>query len=469
MATEVDRGAVARSRATPAPGSGATSTAPDGSARSGDDLGAPPESFGARIRRLRRALGLTQQQLAEPRYSRAYLAALEAGVRIPTDEVLRHLAARLDTDPDDLRYGRPPGVAVALVGELNESRRALSRGRLDSAAATLLRVRDQAERYGLVELAGWVGYYTAEIQLHRGETTTAAHHYEQLATDLPDGATALRAAVVSRQAYCLLIGGAATRAVALLEGALRTLRDSPAADPDAELRLANALMYTFLELDWRDRARRLERQALPLLSRVDNQEWVAQFYAVAGQLRRSGDELDEVERYLTEAGRRYVELGLTRELALCHWARGYVLRRAGRPGEAVAELRRARDILGDVGAVQDQAGATLEMAEALRQVGSLDEAYELATVAAATSLANGHAEGMAEADRLLGRVAAVRGERDNAERLLRRAADRYEQADLMADVVSCCRQLGELLLEWGRLQDAREAFQRGLRAAERLR
>ncbi|MER5336261.1 helix-turn-helix transcriptional regulator [Micromonospora sp. NPDC002717] len=431
----------------------------------GDEL--VVESLGHRIRRLRIAQGLTQQQVVGSRYTRAFLGAVESGVRVPSPEALAYFADRLGLPVDDLRYGRPADAATRLAAEQASARRDLSAGRLDAAERALTGIRRRADHYRLPELAGWAAYHLAEAQLHRGSTEDAAARYDELAATLPDGCPALRAAVLARQAYCLLVTGDAPRAVAILEGGLRALRAAPPVDADAELRLTNALMYTFLELSWRDRARRLEREAASLLDRVTNQEWVAQFHAVAGQLRRDG-ELDEADRHLREAGRRYAELGLTREIALCHWARGYVLLRAGRPGEAGPELRRAREMLGAVGAVLDHAGATLELAEARRREGVLDEAGALAEEAARTAAACDHREIMAEADRVRGLVRAAQGDHDQARRLLLRAVDRYERAGLMGDVVITCRHLAELLLAGAERDAATAVLRRGLRAAERL-
>ncbi|MEW2377925.1 helix-turn-helix transcriptional regulator [Micromonospora sp. NPDC047812] len=425
------------------------------------------ESLGDRIRRLRLARGLTQQQVVGSRYTRAYLGAVESGARMPSPEALAHFADRLGLAVDDLRHGRPANAAAQLAAEQAAARRELSAGRLDAAERTLTGIRRRAERYRLSELAGWAGYHLAEAQLHRGRTEDAATRYDELADQLPDDCPALRAAVLARQAYCLLVAGDAPRAVALLEGGLRALRAAPPVDADAELRLTNALMYTFLELSWRERARRLEREVTPLLTRATNREWVAQFHAVAGQLRRDG-ELDEADRHLREAVRRYTELGLTREIGLCHWARGYVLLRAGRPGEAGAQLRRARETLGDVGAVLDHAGATLELAEARRREGALDEAADLAEEAARAATASDHREIMAEADRVRGLVRAAQGDGDQARRLLLRAVDRYERAGLMGDVVITCRHLAELLLARAERDEAAAVLRRGLRAAERL-
>lgn len=433
----------------------------------GGDADGPEESLGQRIRRLRQAAGLTQQGLAAPRYTGAFLAAVEAGTRSPSPEALDHFAGRLGVAADDLRFGRPAGIADELGERLAAARRQLSAGRLDAAESALGEVRLLADRYALHDLAGWARYWAAEVRLHRGETAAAAAEYDRTAALLPAVQPQLTAAVLARQAYCLLVGGEAARSVAVLEAGLRTLRADSPVPPDAELRLINALMYTFLELGWRGRARRLEAEAALLLRHATNEEWVAQFYAVAGQLRRDG-ELAEADRYLAEATRRYAALGLTREIGLCHWARGYVLRRAGQPG-AAAELSRACEILASVGAVSDHAGATLELAEVRRREGALDEAERLAGSAGATARGSGHRELMAESDRLLGMLRAARGDAVGAERLLRRAVESYDRAGLVGEVVSTCRLLGELLLGQGHSGEAAAVLRRGLRAAERLR
>ena len=425
------------------------------------------EPLGDRIRRLRVARGLTQRQVAGTRYTRAFLGAVEAGTRTPSRDALVHIAGQLGTSVDDLIFGRPANVTAELTARLEAARRALSAGELRTAEQDLTDVHRRAEHYHLAELACWARYQLAEALLHRGRAGEAAAAYDELAVATQESAPPLRAAVAARRAYCLLVGGNAPRAVALLEGELRRLGAAPPVDPDAELRLTNALMYTFLELGWRDRARRLERAAEVLVDRATNREWVAQFHAVAGQLRRDG-ELDEADRHLREAARRYAELGLTREIALCHWGRGYVLLRAGRPAEAEAQLRRARDMLGEVGAVLDHAGATLELAEACRRVGALAEAGELAIEAARVAAAGRHREIMAEADRVRGLVRAAEGDGAQARRLLARSIDRYERAGLIAEAVVTCRHLAEFLLAAGERAEAMVVLRRGLRAAERL-
>ncbi|MET7419244.1 helix-turn-helix transcriptional regulator [Dactylosporangium sp. NPDC005555] len=426
------------------------------------------EPLGARIKRLRLDRGLTQRDLAEPRYTRAFLAAIEAGVRVPADETLAHIAGALGVDPGDLRHGRPADAAGTLSDVLAEARRELSRGRTAEAAEKASSVALRARRYALPELQCRAVHLAGDVALHTGDVGAAIEQYRTAKTLLGDDEVTLRAAVVAREAYCLQIAGATGDAIALLETELRAVRAAPDPDPDALVRLTSALVYTFLELDWRERARRLEREALPLLPRVRNREWLAQFSVTVAQLRRDHD-LADTERLLGEALAIYTSLGLTREIGICQWAHGYVLRRVGRVREAADRFEQARTILLEVGAVQDLAGATLELAEALRLDGELDEAERLATEAAGICHRTRHQECMAEADRILGRIAGARtpGSSD-ADQLLSRAADRYAESGLVAELVTTSRLLGEQRRAGGNVEGAAESFRRGLLAAARL-
>jgi transcriptional regulator with XRE-family HTH domain len=423
------------------------------------------EPLGARIRRLRLERGLTQRELAEPRYTRAFLAAIEAGVRVPTAETLAHIAGTLGVDADDLRHGRPADAAGTLAGVLAEARRELSRGRTAEAAAKAADVERLARQYALAELQCRAVHLAGDVALHTGDVGAAIQRYTTAKTLLEPQQVALRAAVVAREAYCLQITGATGEAITLLEAELRGVRAATDPDPDALIRLTSALVYTFLELDWRDRARRLEREALPLLPRVRNREWLAQFSVTVAQLRRDHD-LADTERLLGEALAIYTDLGLTREIGICQWAHGYVLRRVGRVGEAADRFERARAILLEVGAVQDLAGATLELAEARRLDGDLDEAERLATEAAGICHRTRHQECMAEADRILGRIAGTRTPGDPiADQLLSSAADRYAESGSTAELVTTSRLLGEQRRAAGNVEGAAESFRRGLLAA----
>jgi transcriptional regulator with XRE-family HTH domain len=74
------------------------------------------ESVGARLRRRRLELGLTQRDLSEPGISYAYISRLESDARTPSVKALRKLAPKLQTSVSWLETGREdPGRELAAL------------------------------------------------------------------------------------------------------------------------------------------------------------------------------------------------------------------------------------------------------------------------------------------------------------------------------------------------------------------
>jgi transcriptional regulator with XRE-family HTH domain len=86
---------------------------------------------GARIRSLRTAKGLTQAQVAEPQYTKAYISMLESGRTRASMKALEHIAGVLGVKPADLLGGSPSPATPQYT--LLEARRALEQGRPDDA------------------------------------------------------------------------------------------------------------------------------------------------------------------------------------------------------------------------------------------------------------------------------------------------------------------------------------------------
>ena len=80
-----------------------------------------PAAVGRRINEARLAAGLSQRQLSFPGCSAAYISRLEAGARVPSLQLLRKLAAKLNADEEYLATGvarveqAPPELVEAEV------------------------------------------------------------------------------------------------------------------------------------------------------------------------------------------------------------------------------------------------------------------------------------------------------------------------------------------------------------------
>lgn len=92
-----------------------------------------------RIRELRLMRGWSQGDLARPRYTAAYISALEGGKTRASIDALTHIAGRLGITPSDLMGGAPADIALsaAMVARLAAAEEAL----LEAAAA----LRDMRE------------------------------------------------------------------------------------------------------------------------------------------------------------------------------------------------------------------------------------------------------------------------------------------------------------------------------------
>src|SRR5438874_5782428 len=95
---------------------------------------------GARIRSLRTAKGLTQAQLAEPNYTKAYISMLESGRTRASMKALEHIAGVLGVKPSDLLGGVSTPETPQL--DLVEARRLLEVGKASEALTMLEQLED---------------------------------------------------------------------------------------------------------------------------------------------------------------------------------------------------------------------------------------------------------------------------------------------------------------------------------------
>src|SRR5688500_19568040 len=103
-------------------------------------------SVGPRLKRLRVERGLTQKELAAPRYSHAYVSTIEAGRRVPSRAALEHFGAKLGIEVEELVTGRPADLHSRLAVQLHEARVSVSAGQLDEAERSFERVDRKSTR-----------------------------------------------------------------------------------------------------------------------------------------------------------------------------------------------------------------------------------------------------------------------------------------------------------------------------------
>lgn len=152
--------------------------------------------IGERLRKARLAAGLTQTQLAEPRYTKAYVSALENGLSRPSMAALNHFAGRLGISASQLINDEPAAWArleadlLVACGRWDDAiaayRDLLEASQASGPRAELLRGLCEAMiRKG--EVGGAIAYATESAELFRvahrdadaalAEYWVAAGHY----------------------------------------------------------------------------------------------------------------------------------------------------------------------------------------------------------------------------------------------------------------------------------------------------
>jgi transcriptional regulator with XRE-family HTH domain/ATP/maltotriose-dependent transcriptional regulator MalT len=418
---------------------------------------------GRRIRALRVARGMRQADLAGDSISVAYVSRIESGERRPTPAVLRQMADRLGTTPDHLTSGVDPDRAAEAQLRLRQAELAVRAGRTDDAAAELaalvaepaaLRPHDLLR--ARVSLAGALE--------RRGDYDGAIDLLEQVRRpESPLAAPIETAIALSR---CYRESGDLSRAIDVGERELERLDALGLRDDDDAIRLEVTVAGAYFVRGDLSHAGRMCREAAARAEHTGSPTarasayWNASF--VASERGETRHAVELADRAIALLGEGDDDIGLARlrgELGLLMLADG-----DADPAEAASVLRRAR---GDAERAQapevDLARFDLGLARCALLEGDLASAERLALSARrrAGSAPTTHAQ----ADVVLGRIANVRGDMEQALDRFRAAAATL--TGIMADrsVAQTWYELGELLAAAGDAGGARDAFRSAAAAA----
>ncbi|MGI5238048.1 helix-turn-helix domain-containing protein [Dactylosporangium sp. CA-139066] len=408
--------------------------------------------IGGRVHALRTARGLTQRQLAEPRYTAAYVSSVEAGRRTPSTDALAHFAHRLGVSRQQLLTGREDAAGVLLVRALTEADLAALSDVDGARSAYQSLTADPEVAAGAHEGLG-------RLALDAGDTAAALECFaaaEEAGAGRPPH---LRAGAVAGRAACVRAQGDVRYAAYLLSRAVEELHAAGLPDPAALLMLnADLAVYHAQAGEW-DAAARSAEAALALAGPDDPVAAARGHLAVAGTLLAAGDERG-AEPALAQARAAIGAARLRPALARCRWLRGRALAAAGAE-HAVAQA--------------DLASAEADLAEAHRRLpGDGAVAADLALVlralgrgAEAARLLESTVDGPAVAH-ARARLALDGGDAAGAEGHLRAAADGYRAAGDGRELATVVLALGDLLDAGGRAEEAANLLHAGLRDVEQI-
>ena len=401
------------------------------------------EQIGVRLRAARARAGLTQREVAEGRYTKAYVSALENGLIKPSMAALRFLAERLGTTASDL-LSDTDGRWTRMEADLR-----LASGDWASAAdayqAMLEAEPPPTERGRLL-----LGLAEALCRLGRPEEAV------RVAAEAEERLTAARLTEASRQARYWLASAHhqsdnPTEARLLLERLLAADNESAPLQPDFRVRVLVALASVLSQSGEPRRALLFLEEARGIGADLDDRRRASLMFSLAVGYRATGDMEAAIRTGLQglalyRASEAIAEsASVENELALIYLDLGNVREAAKHAGAARTAFESAGDEFWLAHVAETEAQIALAR-------GSLDEATERAANAADLARKSGNQKAEISSMLTEARVARARGDTARASKVLDGAAELARSGPKP--------RLREILTEWSELLAAAGDLQR---------
>ena len=408
-----------------------------------------------RLREARERAELSQRALARDICTPAYVSRLEKGERIPSLQLLRQLAERLNVDADELASGVPAGARDPLgdaelamrLGETDEAREifreALARGNHASRARALA---------GLGQLAFQAGEHHDAIRLLE----------ESIAARPASSSSNPGVADTLGRAYAMV--GELESSIAVFQRALT--QASERGDVMETLRFSVLLANAFIDAGDFGKASVLLGESLAATAAAHDPILQARLWWSQSRLHKKQGDSDAAARY----ARRAVEtLDLTEHVtyaARAHQMLAHIELDRGNAEEALELLESAYPLIDRSGNRYERGMFRLETARALAQLERPEEAAAYAMEASGL-VADASPSDAGRAYALVADVFAGLGDRA-------RALELYELADETLPPDSRVRRdvaprHAELLEQDGRKDEALELLKRAMRTQSESR
>jgi tetratricopeptide (TPR) repeat protein len=420
-------------------------------------------ALGRRIRRLRKQRGLSQAALAEPLVTAAYISTLESGKRWPSNDVLEHLAGRLETTPDFLSTGRAPHLAARLELDIERARALVIRGDGESGFEKASRLADEARRADLPVLQGRAEEVVGRALLRLGRRGEALEAFRRASGVLGAEPIETRAAAVTGASRALFQLGDVHHSIHELQSYLMELRRRPTANPEAELLIYSALIGPCFEAGLLDEARQAAREVERLQSRVSDPDAQACAQLNLAGVYLSEDRVDDAMRALAKAETLFLQVGAVTDAAKADINQALAYIEQGQWEDARMRLKAALAVLYDAPAATDRARAMTQLGRVERLTGNVEEAIEhLREAEAALAPEELNERGLVQRELGLSHLALddVAGER-----FLRHAIDTFTQAANPVEVGVTYLALADALSVGKEADPIAEMYREGLRQA----
>lgn len=391
--------------------------------------------IGKRIREARKRVGLTQQQLAGDRYTKAYVSALETGIARPSMVALRYLAERLSLPPSHFLDEQNPAWSRLAVDMT------LASGDWQAAADGYLQLLETApDDQARAEILRGRAEALARLDNGREAVPAAAEAARLFSTT---GRVADEALARYWLAYGLYLSDQEADAQSLLTSLLERVRAGLKVEPDFEMRLLMSLAAVASRTGDYARSLTFLETARGLADNLDDRRRAMFLFNLAISYQETGDTEAAIRTgtqglaLLRSAGTTFESAQIENTLALAYLATGNTERAAELAAEARTEFEQAGDDR-YLSAVLDTE-AQIALAR-----GEHREATSLANRAIGLAQSSGN-RGM-ELTAMLTGARALRSSGDNAG-----AEVRYEEAAALARAGHSTGRTREVLREWASL------------------
>jgi transcriptional regulator with XRE-family HTH domain len=340
---------------------------------------------GARIRSLRTAKGLTQAQVAEPQYTKAYISMLESGRTRASMKALEHIAGVLGVQPADLLSGAASPATPQYT--LLEARRLIEQRHADGAIPLLegleegLTPQDQLVRLRYLAVA-----YNATSQPK--QAFPVIERAQRMADLLNDPEEQVRIKSVLAAAYARTY--AYEEEVRLLRECVQACEDGTVKDVTFHYRRLVDLAIALGNQRQSKQALVVYEQAFALAAQFDDLPLVAALYAgIAKAYHDSGDVeaaimnnqksldiyehlglIDQMACALDSAAALYVDYGNVTRARECLVRAAGLAEQAKRDGTLASIKASEAEVMakGDVAGALDAAQTALKYARKVEQV-----------------------------------------------------------------------------------------------------
>jgi transcriptional regulator with XRE-family HTH domain len=265
---------------------------------------------GARIRSLRTAKGLTQAQVAEPNYTKAYISMLESGRTRASMKALEHIAGVLGVKPADLLGGTAAPATPQF--DLLEARRYIEQGDHPKAIPILesleegLGASDQLVRLRYLAIAyNFIGQPKAAFPL--------IERAQRMAELLDDTEEQVRVKAVLAAAYAHTY--AYEDAARLFRECIAACEDGTVNDPAFQFRRLVDLALALTNQRQSKQALAAYERAIELSEQFSDRTTIGTLYAGMAKTYQNDGDLEAAIVYNQKSLNVYEELGLLDRIA----------------------------------------------------------------------------------------------------------------------------------------------------------